>query len=377
MGIYLDNAATTYMLPEVIESMWPYYSREFYNPSAGYSDSNKVRNKIEQCRQEIASLIGAAPEEIFFTSGGTESDNWVCNDARKRRVHVISTSIEHKAMINPLNEYRRLGGKVTFVPVDFEGRVNPETIRSSINKNTGLISIMTANNEIGTIEPVEQIGHIAKEYGIMFHTDAVQAFGHIPIDVNKLNVDLLSASSHKFHGPKGVGFLYVRKEAKMKPMILGGSQEHNMRAGTENVPGIVGMTTAARISCHRITHNMTYLAKIRDYMINKLKKNIPDIIFNGSLKYRLPNNISFSVKNVDARSVLVLLDMEGIYAAAGSACNAINTDTSHVLKAIGVDKQYVNGTIRLSMDETFTMKKADYVTDVIGKIIYKIRNNTK
>lgn len=375
--IYLDNAATTYMLPEVIEAMWPYYSKEFYNPSAGYSDSKKVRNKIEQCRQEIASWIGAKPEEIFFTSGGTESDNWVCSDARKRRVHVISTVIEHKAMINPLNEYRGMGGKVTFISVNSQGLVNPETVRSNINKNTGLISIMMANNEIGTVEPIERIGHIAKEYGILFHTDAVQAFGHIPINVDKLEVDMLSASSHKFHGPKGVGFLYVRKEAKMKPMILGGSQEHNMRAGTENVPGIVGMTTAAGIACRNIQKTMTYMTKVRDYMINKLKNTVPDIIFNGSLTERLPNNISFSIKNVDAQSVLVLLDMEGIYASAGSACNAINPDPSHVLRAIGVDKNYINGTIRISMDESFTIKKAEYVVEIIGKIVRKLRNNGK
>lgn len=373
MGIYLDNAATTYMFQEVIEAMWPYYSKEFYNPSAGYSDSKKVRNKIEQCRGELAAWIGASPEEIYFTSGGTESDNWVCSDAKRRRVHVITSTIEHKAMINPLNEYRQNGGKVTFIPVDEEGRVNVDKIKKSINKNTGLISIMMANNEIGTIEPIQQIGHITREYGILFHSDAVQAFGHIPVDVDELNLDLMSVSSHKFHGPKGVGFLYVRKDARMKPMILGGSQEHNMRAGTENVPGIVGMTTAARISCVNMQRTISYLTKLRDYMIKRLKSEIPDIIFNGSETDRLPNNISFSVKDVEAQAVLVLLDMEGIYASAGSACNAINPEPSHVLKEIKVNPEYINGTIRISMDESFNTRKAEYVIEVLKRIVKKIR----
>lgn len=373
MGIYLDNAATTYMFPEVIEAMWPYYSKEFYNPSAGYSDSKKVRNKIDQCRDELAAWIGASPEEIYFTSGGTESDNWVCSDARRRRVHVITSAIEHKAMINPLNEYRQNGGKVTFVPVDEYGMVNPDKIRKSINKNTGLISIMMANNEIGTIEPIQKIGHIAREYGILFHSDAVQAFGHIPVDVDELNLDLMSASSHKFHGPKGVGFLYIRKDTRMKPMILGGSQEHNMRAGTENVPGIVGMTTAARISCINIKRTMLYLTKLRDYMIKRLKNEISGIIFNGSETDRLPNNISFSISGVEAQAVLVLLDMEGIYASAGSACNAINSEPSHVLKAINVNPEYINGTIRISMDESFNTRKAEFVVEVLKRIVNRIR----
>lgn len=371
--IYLDNAATTYMYPEVIEAMWPYYSREFYNPSAGYSDSKKVRNKIEQCRQEIASWIGALPEEIFFTSGGTESDNWVCADARKRRVHVVTTTIEHKAILNPLKEFQRAGGKVSFVSVDSDGMVNPEKIKSVINRNTGLISVIMANNEIGTIQSIEQIGHIAKEYGVLFHSDAVQAFGHIPIDVNKMNLDMMSVSSHKFHGPKGVGFLYVRKDSKMKPMILGGSQEYNMRAGTENVPGIVGMTMAAGISCKNMIKTSKYLSEIRDYIIKKIQKNIPDVIINGSMDNRLPNNINFSIKDVDAQSVLVLMDMNGICASSGSACNTMNTDVSHVLKAIGVDSEYINGTIRLSMDESINRKKADYVVNVIARIISELK----
>lgn len=373
MGVYLDNAATTYMYPEVIEAMWPYYSREFYNPSAGYSDSKKVKNKIEQCRESIALLIGAKAEEIFFTSGGTESNNWVCHDVARRHMHIISTTIEHKAMLNPLSEYSRNGGRVTLIAPDKYGEIAPLSIKRAINRQTGLISVMMANNEIGTIEPIEQIGHIAKEYGIIFHSDAVQAFGHIPIDVKKFNLDMLSVSSHKFHGPKGVGFLYVRKDTGMKPMIFGGSQEHNMRAGTENVPGIVGMTIAAQISCQNMDMKISHLIKVRNYMIERLKKLIPDIVFNGSMENRLPNNISFSVKNIDAKSILVLLDMEGIYASAGSACSGMLRENSHVLTAIGLDEEYIGGTIRITMDETMTIKKGEWVVNKIAQVINKLK----
>lgn len=374
MGIYLDNAATTYMYPEVIEAMWPYYSREFYNPSAGYTDSKRVRNKIEQCREIIAEKIGAGRSEIFFTSGGTESNNWVCNDARRRRVHVISTTIEHKAMLNPLSEYKQNGGKVTLLSPDDKGVVSVQSIKRAITYQTGLISVMMANNEIGTIEPIEKIGHLAKEYGIIFHSDGVQAFGHIPINVDTLNLDMLSVSSHKFHGPKGVGFLYVRKDTGVKPMIFGGSQEHNMRAGTENVPGIVGMTTAAEISCKNMEHTARYLTKIRNHIAKRLKELVPDIIFNGSMDNRLPNNISFSVRGINAQSVLVLLDMEGIYASAGSACSGLSEEVSHVLKAINLDEECAMGTIRITMDESITINKAERVVQIIAKTIKKIKN---
>lgn len=373
MGIYLDNAATTYMYDEVVAAMWPYYSKAFYNPSASYSDSRRVREKITECRTELAALIGALPEEIYFTSGGTESNNWVCNEAARRGVHIISSEIEHNAMLNPLGEYRRRGGKVTLVQVDKAGEVNPELVKRSINQRTGLISIMMANNEIGTIEPIEAIGHIAKEYGILFHSDGVQAFGHIPIDVNKCNLDMLSVSSHKFHGPKGVGFLYVRKNTKVQPFIRGGGQEFGMRAGTENVPGIVGMTTAARITCKNMNSTINKLTGIRDYMIEKLCSNIPEIRINGSLKNRLPNNINFSIKGVDGRTVLTMLEMEGIYASAGSACGAMHTEASHVLKSIKLEENYIGGTVRLSMDETINLQKADWIIGIIVKIIKKIK----
>ena len=274
-------------------------------------------------------------------------------------------------MLNPLSEYRQNGGRVSLVSPDNKGVVSAQSIKKAINPQTGLISVMMANNEIGTIEPIEQIGHLAKEYGIIFHSDGVQAFGHIPINVDKLNLDLLSVSSHKFHGPKGVGFLYVRKDTGVKPMIFGGSQEYNMRAGTENVPGIVGMTTAAEISCKNMERTGVYLTKIRLYMMKRLKELVPNIVFNGSIENRLPNNISFSVKGVDAQSLLVLLDMEGIYASAGSACNGMSEAVSHVLKAINLDEEYARGTIRITMDETISFNMAERVVQTIGKNIKK------
>ena len=374
MGIYLDNAATTYMYPEVIDAMWPYYSREFYNPQAGYTDSKRVKEKIEECREILAGIINAKTSEIYFTSGGTESNNWICSDAGRRKAHVITSSIEHKSMINPLLEYKRRGGRVTFIEPDKEGLVSAASVRRAINGYTGLISIMMANNEIGTIEPVEEIGHIAREYGILYHTDAVQAFGHIPIDVERLNLDSLSVSSHKFHGPKGTGFIYIRENNGVKPMIFGGGQERNMRAGTENVPGIVGMTVAAELAHRNMEKYRQHITAIRDYMFRRLQQLIPEIKINGSTKKRLPNNINFCVKDIDAVSLLVMLDMEGIYASSGSACNGIGNEISHVLKAIKLPEEYAAGALRITLDESMTMRTAEYVVQVISKNIKKLKN---
>ncbi len=374
MKIYLDNAATTHMLPEVIEGMRPYYSQQFYNASAGYSDSSKVRKKFEECREQIASLINAQPEEIYFTSGGTEGDNWACNEGIRKKGHIITSCIEHKAVLNPLKNYAQYGGAVTVLPVDRYGVVNIHTLKNSVRKNTVLLSVMMANNEIGTIEPVEEIGHAAKDYDILFHTDAVQAFGHIPIDVEKICVDILTASSHKFNGPKGCGFVYIRKDSKVRPFIRGGGQERGMRAGTENVPGIVGMTIAASISCKYLLHTKEYLTRINNYMKNRIINEIPDCIFNGPEKNRLPNNINVSFKDVDAQSLLVLLDMEGICASAGSACNTNDSEPSHVLKSINVPEEYINGSVRFTMDRSITYHQADYVVDILKQSIYNIRS---
>lgn len=376
MSIYLDNAATTPLMPEAAQAMRQYYSADFYNPSATYSSSQRVREKIEESRAVIAELIGASPEEIFFTSGGTESDNWALNEAVSRRGHIISTRIEHKAVLAPLMQYHKRGGRYDLLPVDNEGFVNPGILRKYIKRDTVMVSVMTANNEIGTIEPVGQLANIAHEYDVIFHTDAVQAFGHIPVNVNDMNVDMLSASSHKFNGPKGTGFLYIRKECRVHPFIYGGGQEKGMRSGTENVPGIIGMTEAARISCARLDAVQKHCRKMCEYITERVMREIADVRINGPADYdnRLPGNMSMAFKGVDAQSLLVLLDMHGVNAAAGSACSKGNT--SHVLRAIGTPDEYAAGTIRMSIDKSMNYRTADYVVDVLKKTTAAAKNRT-
>lgn len=376
MSIYLDNAATTPLMPEAAQAMRQYYSADFYNPSAAYSQSQKIRDKIEECRSEIAELISAEPEEVFFTSGGTESDNWAINEGTRRRGHIMASAIEHKAVLSPLKEYGRKGGYFELIPVDEDGFVDTDFIKRKIRYNTVMLSVMTANNEIGTIEPIETIAHIAREYDVLFHTDAVQAFGHIPINVKEMAVDMMSASSHKFNGPKGVGFLYIRKDCGVKPFIFGGGQENGMRSGTENVPGIIGMAEAAKLSCKRMKEKSIHCRKLCEYMTGRIMSEIDDVRMNGTDDFdkRLPNNMSFSFKNVDAQSLLVLLDMHGINAAAGSAC--AGGGVSHVLKAIKTDKDYIGGTIRMSIDDRMNIQTADYVISVLKRMVSVARNNT-
>ena len=372
MGIYLDNAATTYVYPEVLEVMKTYYRGDFFNPSAGYGDSRRVREDINAARKTIADIINAEPEEIFFTSGGTESDNWVCNEAIKRGGHIITSTIEHKAMLMPISGYTRKN----LIPPDEKGLISIEKIRRAIRNDTVLVSIMTANNEIGTIQPIKTIGEMLKEYGIMFHTDAVQAFAHIPIDVKRLQVDLLSASAHKFHGPKGCGFLYASKETGISPFIAGGGQEFGKRAGTENVAGIVGMAYAADISVKRMKKDNEWLLKIRDYITGRIFNEIEDVRINGDDKSRLSNNMNFSFKNVDGSALLVMLEIEGIYASGGSACN-VGNKMSYVLKEINVPKEYIGGSIRLTTDAGITVKEADYVVYKLKQCVKQLREKSK
>lgn len=375
MSIYLDNAATTPLMPEAAMAMKQYYSADFYNPSAAYSQSQKIRDKIEESRGVIAELIGADDDEVFFTSGGTESDNWAIGEGVRRRGHIMASAIEHKAVLEPLKEYGRRGGYYDLIPVDKEGVVSVDHIKRMIRRNTVMISVMTANNEIGTIQPIEAIAHAAREYDILFHTDAVQAFGHIPINVKEMSVDMLSASSHKFNGPKGVGFIYIRKGCGVKPLIYGGGQENGMRSGTENVPGIIGMAEAARLSCMHMKEKSSHCRKMCSYMTKRIMSEIDDVRINGAVDYenRLPNNMSFSFKNVDAQSLLVLLDMNGINAAAGSACS--HGGISHVLRAIKADDDYVGGTIRMSIDSRLNIQTADYVISVLKRMVSIARSN--
>lgn len=369
MGIYLDNAATTYVYPEVVEIMKQYYKRNFYNPSAGYSGSRRIREDIDSARKTIADIINVQPEEIFFTSGGTESDNWVCNDAMSKKGHIITSTIEHKAMLMPIKDYM----KKTLVSPDNYGYISPVRIRSAIRNDTVLVSIMTANNEIGTIQPIKAIGEMLKEYGILFHTDAVQAFAHIPIDVKTCHIHMLSASAHKFHGPKGCGFLYVSEDAGVSPFIRGGGQEYGKRAGTENVAGIIGMAVAAEISAKRMKMEKEWLEKIQKYITDRIISEIPDVIINGG-KERLPNNMNFSFKDVDGSALLVMLEIEGIYASGGSACNS-GSKASYVLEEIKVPEEYIRGSIRLTTDAGITMREADYVVYKIKQCVEYLRKN--
>lgn len=374
MSIYLDNAATTRLMPEAAEAMRIYFSKDFYNPSAGYSKSKKIREKLEECREIIAASINAKSEEIFFTSGGTESDNWACEEGILRNGHIITSSIEHKAVLEPLKNYVNRGGKVDFLKVDKEGLIDCYSLKRSICRRTALVSIMMANNEVGVIEPIKEIGDICGEYEVLFHTDAVQAYTHIPIDVDEAGCDMLSASSHKFNGPKGCGFIYIRKGSDVRPFIRGGGQEKGMRSGTENVPGIIGMAKAAEISCAKMKMTADYMRKVSSHMIKRILAEIPDSRINGSMTKRLPNNINVSFKDVEAQSILVLLDMNGISAAAGSACNTKSQMPSHVLTSLMVPREYIYGTIRMTIDASLTLRQADYVVDVLKNIIETLRN---
>lgn len=376
INIYLDNAATTPLMPEADMAMRRYYSEDFFNPSAVYSKSKRVKEKLEEARDVIAGLIGAEASEIYFTSGGTESDNWAVSEGVRRRGHIITSAIEHKAVLNPVKNYVKAGGMADFIGVTQEGFVNPSDIKRKIRRNTVLISIMTANNEIGTIQPIAQMSRIAHEYDVLFHTDAVQAFGHIPLNVEEMGVDMLSASSHKFNGPKGVGFIYIRKDSGVRPFICGGGQEKGMRAGTENVAGIIGMTEAARISCERLERNAAHCRRICRHITERIISEIPDTRINGTTdeERRLPGNMSFGFAGVDAQSLLVLLDMHGISAAAGSACNSESTGYSHVLEAVKTPNEYIGGTLRMSIDAKITWQQADYIVSVLREIIKNIRS---
>lgn len=369
MSIYLDSAATTYVYPEVAEIVKFYNVNNFYNPSATYSAGKNIKKELEGCRKSIAEMINAEPEEIYFTSGGTESDNWACSFAKKSGKHIITSTIEHKAILETLKNYKN----VTYVKTDKEGFINPYSVRNAIKNDTVMITIMMANNEIGTIEPVDEIGKIASESNLIFHTDAVQAFGHINIDVQKSEINMLSASSHKFHGPKGCGFLYASKNIGIEPFIYGGGQENGMRSGTENIPGIMGMVKAAEISYGRMKLINNKMEKINKYIVNRLLNEVDGCIYNGSRTKRLSNNINLCFSGIDGTALLTLLDIKGIYASGASACNS-RERKSHVLTAIGVPEEYIRGSIRMTLDERIDIKHAEYVVENIKRCVAYLRN---
>ena len=375
--IYLDNAATTPTAPEVIEAMLPFYERRYGNPSALYDLGQKSHDAIEESRKIIAQSIGAQPEEIYFTAGGSESDNWALKCTAESMVmrgrHIITTKIEHHAILRTCGYLEQNGYEITYLPVNDKGTVSLEQVRRAIRPDTILISVMMANNEIGTIEPIARIGMLARRYGICFHTDAVQAYGHIPIDVNRMNIDMMSASAHKFNGPKGTGFLYVRKKKRIPPFIHGGGQESGVRAGTENVPGIVGMGKAAAMAMESLKERMEIETRMRDYLIYSVLKQVPKVRLNGEWNNRLPNNVDFCFDELEGGNLLVMLDMDGSCASAGSACSSGEHEPSHVLTAIGVPPEIARGALRLTLNEKITAEQIDYVTACIKKNVTILR----
>ena len=376
--IYLDNAATTRTAPEVVEAMLPYFSELYGNPSSVYEFSQKSKEAITGARETIAKCLGAKTEEIYFTAGGSESDNWAMKAAaeayRGKGNHIITSKIEHHAVLHTGAWLEKQGFEVTYLDVDENGTVKLEELKKAIRPTTILISIMFANNEIGTIQPVKEIGAIAKEHGIVFHTDAVQAFGQLPIHVYELNIDMLSSSAHKLNGPKGIGFLYIRKGVKIRSFIHGGAQERKRRAGTENVPGIVGYGAAVERAMKTMEERTARERELRDYLIDRVLREIPYTRLNGHRTNRLPNNANFSFQFIEGESLLIMLDMEGICGSSGSACTSGSLDPSHVLLAIGLPHEIAHGSLRLTLSEETTREELDYVVESIRKIVEKLRN---
>lgn len=375
--IYLDNAATTKVNKKVLESMMPYFSEIYCNPSAAYSFATKGRIAIEEARNHAAKLIGASDMEIYFTSGGSESDNWaikaVAESFSDKGKHIITTKIEHHAVLHTCEYLERHGFDITYLNVDSDGKVRLDELKKSIRGDTILISVMTANNEIGTIQPVAEIGKIAHEKGILFHTDAVQAYGHIPINVDEMNIDLLSASGHKFNGPKGVGIMYIRKGVKIRSFIHGGSQERGRRAGTYNVPGIAGLGTAAKLAMENMAKRAEKEKELRDYFIDRISAEIPYTVLNGHREDRLPNNINFCFRFVEGESVLIMLDQAGICASSGSACTSGAIDPSHVLRAIGLSDEMAHESLRLTLSYENTKEEIDTVVGELKRIVERLR----
>lgn len=375
--IYLDNAATTRVDEEVLQEMLPYFRDNYANPSAIYTFAGEAKKAVGKAREQAAALIGAKPNEIYFTAGGSESDNWairaVAEALAGRGRHIITSKIEHHAVLHTCEYLEKQGYEVTYLDVDADGKVSPEALQRAIRPDTILISIMAANNEIGTIEPIARIGEIARENGVLFHTDAVQAYGHLPLDVGKMNIDLLSASGHKLNGPKGVGILYCRENVRIRPLIHGGAQERGRRAGTLNVPGIVGFGKAAALSGETMQKRTAKEKALRDYLIDRVLAEIPYTRLNGHRQDRLPNNTSFCFRFIEGESLLILLDQKGICGSSGSACTSGALDPSHVLLAIGLPHEIAHGSLRLTLSEETTEEELSYVVDTLKEIVERLR----
>lgn len=384
--IYLDHAATTRTLPEVTKAMEPYLDIYYGNPSTIYEFGEKSKDAIEHARAAIARTIHARPEEIFFTSGGTESDNWALKEAvcyyerthEKEKGCILTTPVEHHAILNSCQELEQLGCGVSFLKVDQSGRVILKEAEQAISEqeNACLLSVMYANNEIGTIEPIDELGRLARKTGLIFHTDAVQAYGHLPIHVGRDHIDMLSASAHKFGGPKGVGFLYIRSNINLPAFIHGGAQESNRRAGTENVPGIVGMGKAAELAHKRMRMESRRVRYLRDYLAHRILQEIPDVIMTGNRKFRLSNNASFCFKGITGEAAAILLDTQGICVSSGSACSTGSPEDSHVLTAIGVDSQWAQGAVRFTLGAENTREEMEYVVEKVKMVVADMRGKS-
>ena len=376
--IYLDNAATTKCAPEVVEAMLPWFSEYYGNPSSVYELAGKSKEAVDEARQQIAGVIGAKENEIYFTAGGTEADNWAIKAAyeacKEKGNHIITSKVEHHAVLHTCQWLEKQGARVTYLDVDENGIIRLEDLERAITPETILITIMAANNEIGSVMPYKEIGMIAREHGILFHTDAVQAFGQLPIDVEECGIDMLSASAHKINGPKGCGCLYIRRGVKIRSFIHGGAQERKRRAGTENVPGIVGFGKAAQRAAATMEERTAKERRMRDYMISRILEKVPYCRLNGHPTLRLPNNVNFSFQFIEGESLLIMLDMEGICASSGSACTSGSLDPSHVLLAIGLPHEIAHGSLRLTLNEEITEQDVDFVVEKIAQIVEKLRN---
>ncbi len=375
--IYLDNAATTQVSEEVLNEMLPFFRQTYSNPSAIYSFAGEGKKAVDLARERTAELIGAKVEEIYFTGGGSESDNWALKAAAEayssKGKHIITGKIEHHAILHTCEYLEKQGYEVTYLDVDEDGKISLEELKAAIRPDTILVSVMMANNEIGTIEPIAEIGKIAHENGVLFHTDAVQAYGHIPIHVDDMNIDMLSASGHKFYGPKGVGILYIRKGVKIRSFIHGGAQERNRRAGTLNVPGIAGFGKAVEIAGKKMEERTAKEITLRDHLIERILSEIPYVRLNGHRTDRLPNNVNFCFRFIEGESLLILLDQLGVCASSGSACTSGSLDPSHVLLAIGLPHEIAHGSLRISLSEENTLEEIDFVADELKKIVERLR----
>ena len=376
--IYLDNAATTKTAPEVVEAMLPYFTENYGNPSSVYSFASGNKDVITRQREIIADALGANGNEIYFTAGGSEADNWALKATAEaygnKGKHIITTKIEHHAVLHTCDYLEKQGFEVTYLDVDENGIVKLDELKAAVRPDTILISVMYANNEIGTIQPIREIGEIAHEKGILFHTDAVQAFCQVPIDVDSCHIDMLSASAHKLNGPKGIGFLYIRKGVKIRSFVHGGAQERKRRAGTENVPGIVGLGKAAERAWASLKERTEKEIVLRDYLIGRIENEIPYCRLNGDREKRLPNNVNFSFRFIEGESLLIKLDMKGICASSGSACTSGSLDPSHVLLAIGLPHEIAHGSLRMTLSEETTKEDLDYVVDSLKEIVQHLRN---